>query len=141
VVLAISTLTIKSSNLPWAERHGRRYADWAPARLRREAARIGPVTAHLVEVPPTPIYCMAVVALMMAVPGRPTFVATTGAQSAGTSGDVMFQGAPTGRGDGRCEARDRRYFFATFPGVAPMGEWGLTQRDSAQKLAAAGTRG
>ena len=27
----------------------RRYADWTPARLRREATRIGPVTAHLVE--------------------------------------------------------------------------------------------
>jgi hypothetical protein len=24
-------------------------AEWTPARLRREAARIGPVTAHLVE--------------------------------------------------------------------------------------------
>src|SRR5690242_9845622 len=27
----------------------RRYADWTPARLRREATRIGPATAHLVE--------------------------------------------------------------------------------------------
>ena len=27
----------------------RRYADWTPARLRREAARIGPAAAHLVE--------------------------------------------------------------------------------------------
>jgi transposase len=27
----------------------RRYADWTPARLRREAARIGPATAQLVE--------------------------------------------------------------------------------------------
>jgi transposase len=27
----------------------RRYADWTPARLRREATRIGPATTHLVE--------------------------------------------------------------------------------------------
>ena len=27
----------------------RRYADWTPARLRREAGQIGPATAHLVE--------------------------------------------------------------------------------------------
>ncbi len=38
--------TTVPDHMPSAHRH---YADWTPARLRREAVRIGPVTAHLVE--------------------------------------------------------------------------------------------